>query len=382
MLARDFNSEIFGNIIPHMENILQCGFFSYSNNKTYCSEGVYLILGIELYSIENSFENFSKYIVAEDRSAVIAAIKRSRDTGIAFKIEFSILNAKGIYKRIYAENIIIPDISGKIIECSGVIKDITESYFYKKAIEQKVKQLDKSNQNLQEFVYVASHDLQEPLRKINTFIDRLTSKFENVLGQEGNMYIRRIKTSGKGMQTLLEDLLNFSRLSFHNKEFEKTPIKECLDSVISDLEIKIEETRTTIVSNQLGEIEAYPSQIKQLLNNLISNAIKFRKPGVRPVIKIMYDEVKQGSYFALPLLKECEYVQLVMQDNGIGFEQECSERIFMLFQRLNGKTEYTGSGIGLAICKKIVENLHGFIFANSSPGNGATFTVLLPKNQS
>jgi light-regulated signal transduction histidine kinase (bacteriophytochrome) len=383
MLVDRFNVEKFGEVFPHMENILHCGLYIYSfqQNETHWSRGMYSILGVEPDSIEPSFENFSKYILAEDRDRVRTTVNRAREKRLPYNIDFSMLDGRGIYKRIHAETHIKSDEAGSAQEYSGVIKDITESYFYKKALEQKVMQLDKSNKNLQEFVYVASHDLQEPLRKISTFVERLKSRFETVLGQEGNMYVGRILNSSVNMQTLLEDLLNFSRLSVNDKEFEKVSLQDCMNSVLNDLEIKIEETGTKVTVDPLPEIQAYATQVKQLFSNLLSNAIKFRRPGVPPVVTITSKPVKQEEYPEYTFTSGLNYIQIRVEDNGIGFEQEFSDRIFMIFQRLNGKTEFAGSGIGLSICKKIVENHHGFIFASGMPDKGAIFTVLLPEKQ-
>lgn len=384
MLIKSFNAEKFGEVFPHMENILHCGLYIHNveTGDTYWSKGMYSILGTDPDSVSSTFENFSKYILPEDKERVITLINKARKSKSSYKVEFSILNAKGIYKRIYAESNFRTDEAGEKKEYEGVIKDITESYFYKKALEQKVVQLDKSNQNLQEFVYIASHDLQEPLRKISTFVGRLNNKFESVLGQEGGMYVSRILRASHNMQVLLEDLLSFSRLSFSDKQFEPVSLKECLDSAINDLEIKIEETKTVITADPLPEIEGYKTQLKQLFNNLINNAIKFRKESEIPQVRITCTQAGPEDYNGFPLEKDSTYVKIIISDNGIGFEQEFSERIFMIFQRLNGKAEYAGSGIGLSICKKIVDNHHGFIFANGMPGKGATFTMLLPKKQS
>jgi len=383
MLVDRFNVEKFGEVFPHMENILHCGLYihSFENNETYWSRGMYSILGTEPEAMESSFDNFCKFILAEDREKVKSTIKKARENRSPYTIEFSLLDGKGIYKRVHAETHVKPDINGKVTEYSGVIKDITESYFYKKALEQKVNQLDKSNKNLQEFVYVASHDLQEPLRKISTFVERLKNRFEGALGQEGNMYVSRILNSSVNMQTLLEDLLNFSRLSVTEKEFEKVSLQDCMNTVLNDLEIKIEESRATVEVDTLPDIQAYPTQIRQLFSNLLNNAIKFRKPDHPPVIKISCSKAEQSEYPELSFVSGLRYIRLQFKDNGIGFEPEFSERIFMIFQRLNGKSEFAGSGIGLSICKKIVENHHGFIFATGVPDHGATFTVLLPEKQ-
>ncbi|MES2681448.1 MAG: ATP-binding protein [Bacteroidota bacterium] len=345
------------------------------------SKGVYSILGID-ESIPSTEENFYKFINPECIDLVTSAFKKTVTNRVPYQIEFSITNAKGLHKRLYAENYLLFDAAGQMTEYNGVIKDITESYYYKRALEQKILQLDKSNRNLQEFVYVASHDLQEPLRKISTFTERLNTKFDSVLGQEGNMFLKRILSATASMQTLLEDLLSFSRLSFDEKKFEKVTVDKCVESVIADLEVKIEETKTVIRYDRFAEIEAYPSQLKQLFNNLIGNAIKFRKPDVACVITIANHPVDAQDYLDLALTKGVNYVKITVTDNGIGFEEEFSEKIFMIFQRLNGKAEYAGSGVGLAICKKIIDNHHGVIFANSAPDQGATFTILLPKIQS
>ena len=383
MVAEKIVVNKFGDIFHQMENILHCGLYTYNipSKEMQWSHGVYEIFGIDK-NTSSSEENFFRFVNAEHVDLVKEALAATLREKTPYQIEFSITTAKGLQKRLYAENHISFDALGEMTEHNGVVKDITESYYYKRALEQKIIQLDKSNRNLQEFVYVASHDLQEPLRKISTFTERLNSKFESVLAQEGTMFVKRILTSTKGMQTLLEDLLNFSRLSFDEKQFEKISIGKVLESVISDLEVKIEETKTVITYDEFPEIEVYPSQLKQLFINLISNAIKFRKNDSASIISIKCAQADASDFSKLPLVKDTDYLKIIIQDNGIGFEQEFSEKIFTIFQRLNGKAEYAGSGVGLAICKKIVDNHQGFIFANSEADKGSTFTVLLPQSQS
>jgi len=384
MLLKSSISDKFGDIFPHMESILHCGVFSHNvvTGESTWSPGMYAILGLEPFSVDPTSANFMNYVCDEDKELLMATANKFRETKVPYHVEFSIIDSKGLQKRIYSENYVKTSDNGELLEYNGVIKDITESFYYKKALEQKIAQLDKSNHNLQEFVYVASHDLQEPLRKISTFTERLASKFQSSLGPEGGMFVNRIMNATGNMQVLLQDLLNFSRLSFNDKPFESVSIKAIIEQVLADLEIKIEETKTIVACDNLPDIEAYASQIKQLFNNLIGNAIKFRKLHVPPVITISCDTVGQENYPELPMVKNSKYIKIVVEDNGIGFEQEFSERIFMIFQRLNGKAEYAGSGIGLSICKKIVENHHGFIFANGVPDKGATFTIILPQKQS
>jgi hypothetical protein len=382
MQRKELSLEQYGEIFPHVEKILHSGLctFSFTTQELHLSKGVYYILGIPDSSVATTDDSILKFVDEEDKAQIFLAVAKIKERKKFLPFEFSITDSKGLKKRLYAECEITSDKEGADSECYCIIKDITESYFYKMALEQKIQQLDKSNKNLQEFVYVASHDLQEPLRKIYTFTERLSNKFQVALGQEGDMYVKRILSSTKNLQTLLEDLLNFSRLSFNPKQVEVISIKKCVDEIISDLEIKIEETKTTIICDKLPEIEAFPSQIKQLFSNLLTNAIKFRKAGQPPTINISCDMVIPSDFPDLSMVRGSKYVKIVIEDNGIGFDQEFSERIFQIFQRLNGKSEYVGSGVGLAICKKIVENHHGFIFANGSP-EGAKFTILLPQKQ-
>jgi signal transduction histidine kinase len=376
------NADSFVEIFPHMENILHCGLYAYNfeSKEMFWSKGFYDILGLDV-ATPMTEEFFFGFVNAENLDLVTTSFKNCKENKTPYKIEFSIKTARGLFKRIHAETYCSDDPLGKMSQHNGVIKDVTESYYYKRALEQKITQLDKSNRNLQEFVYAASHDLQEPLRKIYTFTERLNIKFGKILPSEGTMFVKRILSSTRNMQTLLSDLLNFSRVSFDEKKLEKISINTCLKNVIAELDVIIEETKTTISYDLFKEIEAYPSQIQQLFSNLINNAIKFRKAMVPAKINITSEIVDGSDFERFALIKDVEYVKIKVQDNGIGFDQEFSEKIFMIFQRLNGKSEYPGSGIGLAICKKIVDNHHGFIGANSEINKGATFTILLPQTQ-
>ncbi len=384
MYQNNLSVEKFAHIFPHMENILQFGAYCFNveNNDTQWSHGMYEILGVDHSSAVSGLNLFAKYIHPEEIESVTDEIRNSLELKQPYRLEFSITNEQGIFKRIYAENFIKFNDNGDVIEYCGIVKDITETYRFKKALEQKIEQLDKSNNNLQEFVYVASHDLQEPLRKISTFTERLDHKFSGQLNDEGKNYIHRITSSCSNMQILLEDLLDFSRLTFDEKKFESVNLQSCIDSVLNDLELKIEESKTIIECSESPSIEAYPSQLRQLFSNLINNAIKFKRDSVSPVIKIVCNNINHQEYPNLPLLEDKKYIKIVLEDNGIGFDEEFSERIFKIFQRLHGKAEYKGSGVGLAICKKIVDNHHGFIFANSTPNVGSCFTIILPQTQS
>ena len=384
MFQKSSSVEKFAHIFPYMENILQFGAYCYTieTDETQWSNGIFEILGIEPQIITKSLDIFQKYIHEEDFEYVASEINLVLKHKQPYRIEFSITNEKGIFKRIYAENFIKFNDQGDVIEYCGILKDVTENFRFKKALEQKIEQLDKSNNNLQEFVYIASHDLQEPLRKISTFTERLNNKFAADLNDEAKNYIKRIISSSSNMQTLLEDLLDFSRLTFAEKKFQVVNLQSCIDQVLSDLELKIEESKTMVECSESPDIEAYPSQIRQLFSNLINNSIKFKRLDIPPVIKIACNNVNHSDYPQLDLVETKKYIKILVEDNGIGFDQEYAERIFQIFQRLHGKAEYKGSGVGLAICKKIVDNHHGFIFANSTPNMGSSFTIILPQTQS
>jgi light-regulated signal transduction histidine kinase (bacteriophytochrome) len=379
-----FDVEKFEEFFPYMEEVFKFGsyFVNLEKNEVKWSLGMYKILAVEPGKLTSNPESFHQFIVPEDRALCIEKIKYSIENREPYEMEFSLIDALGNFKRLSAKNFLKFNAENKLINYNGLIKDITEKFMRQQELEAQIKLLDKSNQNLQEFVYVASHDLQEPLRKIAVFSDRLQSKFGTVLGTEGQNYLQRIINSGKGMQVLLEDLIDFSRLSFVEKIYTRTSLTAIVEDALHDLEMKIEESGATVKFSELPTLEVYPSQLKQLVMNLILNSIKFRKKDQPLRIEIKGKSVSQEDFPALSLQENTTYVQLDFSDNGIGFDQAFAERIFIVFQRLHGKVEYSGSGIGLSICKKIVENHNGFIFAQGESQIGATFTVLLPQNHS
>lgn len=238
-----------------------------------------------------------------------------------------------------------------------------------------------SNKELEEFAYVASHDLQEPLRKISTFTGRLNEKYASEIGEEGKLYVDRIIASSGNMRILIDNLLEFSRISRIKQPFVELNLNFVLRQVRNDLELNVEETGTTIKSDDLPTIEASMSQMKQLFNNILNNAIKFRKEDVKPEIIISSKTLADADKKKFNLASQKNFFAITICDNGIGFENEYATKIFQIFQRLHGKSEYPGSGIGLAICKKIVDHHNGIIFAENVPDKGACFTIILPEKQ-
>jgi light-regulated signal transduction histidine kinase (bacteriophytochrome) len=259
---------------------------------------------------------------------------------------------------------------------------VLEKEKFQKILENKVRELDRSNKELEEFAYIASHDLQEPLRKITSFSERLKEKLPSNLEPDVQLYLNRMLAATDNMRMLIDNLLEFSRTSRISEPFVRTDLNNIISEVIADLELKIEETSTSVTSETLPVIDAIPMQMRQLFTNLFTNAIKFKGDGATPKIEIKSSELSDEEKDANHLRVNNKYFKITVKDHGIGFDQEYSMKIFQIFQRLHGKAEYPGSGIGLAICKKIVENHSGRIFATSEAGKGAEFITILPESQS
>jgi len=277
------------------------------------------------------------------------------------------------------------DENSNVIGFSKVTRDLTEQKLageklkkYAEELEQKNEELIESNKDLESFNYVASHDLQEPLHKIQVFSDAILSNDFKSLSERGQGYFNKIFSAANRMQQLIEDLLAFSRATSYNAEFENTDLNILLDEVLATIHLSIEESQAVIESEDLPVARIIPFQFRQVLQNLISNSIKYSKAGIPPYIKISAKKVttKNNSRELRPNYK---YLVLAIADKGIGFDQQYAEKIFELFQRLHTKEEYPGTGIGLAIVKKIIQNHHGIIKAKSSPGNGATFEIYIPQ---
>ena len=241
--------------------------------------------------------------------------------------------------------------------------------------------LSQSNRELQDFASVASHDLQEPLRKIQAFGDRLRQKCEGQLSEAGTDYLARMLNAASRMQILINDLLTFSRVTTKAQPFSKVDLNVIARDVLSDLEVRIEQTGGSVEVSDLPVIDADPLQMRQLFQNLIANALKFRKPDEPSFVKIFANcnsQIAEGATWALA---NAETWQISVTDNGIGFDEKYLDRIFTVFQRLHGRNTYEGTGVGLAVCRRIVERHNGSITARSKPGQGATFIVKLPSTQ-
>lgn len=259
-----------------------------------------------------------------------------------------------------------------------ITQDITDQVLANQHLEEQNRILDTNNRELQAFNYVASHDLQEPLRKIETFIGRLKDKDYDNLSDTGKIYLDKTRASAGRMRNLIDDLLQFSRSTRGDAVFEHCDLNQLFEEAKENLQTRIEQKNAVITAEELPELEVIPFQIKQLFTNLLSNSLKYSKEGVAPEIRITSEKIIAENENAIQHCSKGEYYKIVFKDNGIGFNNQYSEKIFQLFNRLHGKKEYEGTGIGLAICKKIVENHKGCIFAEGKENEGAMFTVYLP----
>jgi len=277
------------------------------------------------------------------------------------------------------------DAENNLFGFSKVLRDLTERKMaedklqrYAEELLQKNRELERSNKELTSFSYVASHDLQEPLRKIQSFGNLILNAEARNLSETGKDYFGRMINAAARMQRLIDSLLEFSRTTVNEKNFEQVDLGELLEDVKRDLREMINESGAVIISGPLPVANVIPFQFRQLLSNLLGNAIKYAKKGVIPLIDISATPVGRQDIPQSRGAVDQDYYRITVRDNGIGFEQEYAELIFELFQRLHGKTEYIGSGIGLAICKKIAENHNGWISAESEPGVGSSFHFYLP----
>lgn len=282
----------------------------------------------------------------------------------------------GTYYWVHTNIVPFLDQSGKPEQYVAVRYEITERKLAEDQLKIYARKLEISNQELEDFASVAAHDLQEPLRKIQSFSDRLKTKAKEELSEENLDYLNRIQASAHRMQVLINDLLTYSRVTTKAQPFSQVSLNQVLSDVLSDLVVRIEQSGGKVETAPLPTIEADSTQMHQLFQNLIGNALKFRKPDENPLVKIETTMLNQSS-----LRDGGAACVITITDNGIGFDEKYLDRIFTIFQRLHGRHEYEGTGIGLAVCRKIIDRHGGLITAQSVPGNGAKFILTLPLKQ-
>lgn len=346
-------------------------------NKLTYSDNQYLLLGCKPQSFEPSIENFLKFVHPKDKHIITDGEKQVRDKNKYAAAHFRIIRTDGAVRHFKSLSKVITGSNGKQL-LIGINSDVTEQHLSNLALEERNRELEQSNNELASFNHVASHDLQEPLRIVQTYISRLNEKEIGGMSEKGKEYFVKIKFAITRMRILIDALLLYSRANKAEKVFEAADLNQILESAKQDLIQLIEEKNVKIKSAELPALSVIPFQIQQVFTNLIGNSIKYSKPNLAPVINIECKKIVAKDEPILNNDSTKTYYKISFIDNGLGFEQQYSEKIFSLFQRLHNDKEFEGTGIGLSICKKIAENHAGYIFAHGEPNVGATFTLFLP----
>lgn len=341
------------------------------------SDNQYRLLGHEPNSFVPNKATLLKFVHPEDKETFAKYMDAIVEKKYLPFVYYKIVRPDYEVRYFKTTGKIVTDQQGSKI-LLGINFDITDEHLLNIELQERNKELEKSNKELASFNHVASHDLQEPLRKIQTFISRVSDADKAVMSDSAKNYITKIESSAKRMRVLIDDLLLFSRTNTTKKEFIKMNLNELLDNAESELAEIIEEKRAVIKTNKLPKLAVIPYQIEQLFINLIGNSLKYSQPEIDPEISITSEKVNSSDYPEILEQSIKKFHKITFTDNGMGFDPQFKQTIFILFQRLHSKTDYPGTGIGLAICKKIVENHKGHIIADSTLGKGSVFTVFLP----
>jgi PAS domain S-box-containing protein len=351
---------------------------------------------IEWFGYDPGDQDYTEVIPlleAEDQDRVASAVAWALNpaSGGIYDETYTVIHPKTGQKRIlHAQGKTVFDATGKAIRMNGTAQDVTQQRAIQLALEQQVDQrtrqlqalvgdLERSNENLRQFAYVASHDLQEPLRKIQSFADLLQSQYAHQLGA-GVEHLQRMQVAASRMSTLIRDLLSYSRISTRQEATGSVSLTQVVQEVVTDLDLLIRETSATIDVVPLPVVPGNASQLRQLFQNLLSNALKFRRVHVPPVVRVhcQWLNAAQLPASVRPTRSAPTYYRIDVIDNGIGFDDKYVDRIFQVFQRLHNRSQYPGTGIGLAICQKVAANHGGAITAVSQSDQGSTFSLYLP----
>ena len=375
------------DLFKEAEALMSYGSFDWEveNDILLFSDGLRRLFGGSKFakvSQKQKYEFFASRLHKDDVSRVNEIVDKAIRSKKSYSFEYRLTDLDGKDKIVHTQGWVTKNNENGSTRLTGNTVDITEMKIFEKELRYKIEELNRSNQDLEQFAYIASHDLQEPLRKIMAFGERLSGKYSEHLGSDGQFYISRMMDAANRMKILMEKLLSYSRVSTKTEPVELVDLGVIIESVLSDLEMKIQDVDAQITLNSMPIINALPTQMHQLFQNLISNALKFVKPNEKPIIKIEASSVsKEEMELTTFNFGNNKYHKIVVSDNGIGFDAEYSEKIFLIFQRLHGRSEFEGTGLGLAITKKIIDNHQGFIVAESEVNKGSKFIVYLPNNE-
>ncbi len=361
------NARLRVNQLNEAQKLAMIGSYDWEigTQNTTCSPEMYRIFGLDVKDKTITLAGLSVHYHDEDRDRVNAAIKTAMDTLTLYDCEYRLKEPDGKVKFVHSKGKIIIGSDEKPFRLVGTIQDVTAQKKSQENLIQKTKELKRSNDDLQRFASVSSHDLKEPLRKIQTFADLLAEEYKGSANEETKSYTDRILTSCVRMERAIDDLLLYSRMGIQQEPFVKVDLKKLINEISDDYEVTIKQKHAKIVVENLPEIFAAPSEMRQLFQNLISNALKFNKPNTPPIIRIS-SKLEENKN------------EISIKDNGMGFDEKYTSQIFEVFQRLHSKDQYEGSGIGLSICKKIVEKYQGKITVESKLNEGTIFIITLP----
>jgi PAS domain S-box-containing protein len=353
----------------------------------------------EIFQIENNstLDEYLRRIHPEDRSVRSLGIEKGLKSG-KFDFEIRLILNDGNIRWVRSRGVMQRNNDGEVTGSFGIVQDITEQKTFSLALHTTVDErtrelevanqslkalnesLQRSNRSLEEFARASSHDLKEPVRKVHFFVDRLKNSMADRLTNDEKMWMSRVESAAQRMGILIDDLLEYSHLDQVLPNKEPVDLNSKIAIILSDIELLIQEKDAVIEVADLPTVNGYRRQLQQLFQNLIGNALKYSREGVRPVIKITSEKImgKDAGMDIPPAAFTQSFYKVEVCDNGIGFEQEDADRIFNVFTRLHGNKEYPGTGIGLSIVKKVVDNHGGYIAATGTPGAGACFMILFP----
>jgi two-component system CheB/CheR fusion protein len=363
------------------EKIAQFGSYKWNTHTDALeySDNLFLLLDCEPKEFEPSLVNFNSFIHPDDLPQVIKNRRKTIKTGVLVEAPYRIISKTGKIKYVRSNGNFVKENDQRVL--IGTVQDISKDIEAAEELRNKNSELKYINAELESFNHIASHDLQEPLRKIETFISVLKSRSDSHLSDEEAEYLRKINLAANRMRNLVNDLLSFSQASKGDKIFQKSKLSKLLQNAINELQSDIEQKNASINYDVLPEANVIAFQFQQLFVNLISNSLKYSQEGEKPIITIRNEQIDKADLSKFPQYSKKQVIKISFEDNGIGFDEEYAERIFKLFQRLHNRTEYPGTGIGLAICKKILQNHKGVIYAESGFKKGAKFTFIFPKEQ-